>query len=169
VRAPIALSTWIITALAASTAAAAPGVQATPYDAGQSTLTVLASGRRINGETKLILGAGYGYFVLPGLELAAHAAVLVMDPVAIHVSPVVRYFLYPVDWSVRPFAGAFYRRWFLDGGDDYSAIGAELGLRWWQTARVAVTGAVVVEYELDCSRYDDCATFYPTLGVSIRF
>lgn len=168
-RARIVLSTLVISALAAADATATPGVQPTPYDVGQSTVTVLASGRRVRGETKLILGAGYGYFVLPGLELAAHAAVLVMDPVAIHVSPVVRYFLYPVDWPVRPFAGTFYRRWFVDAGSDYSAVGAELGLRWWQSARVAVTGAVVVEYDLDCGRSDDCATIYPTLGVSIRF
>src|SRR5262249_18005433 len=100
-----------------------------PFMQGRMRVSVvLGAGSGGFDSSYLILGGGFGYFVLDGLALEADAqAWLFGDPFTATVTPGVRYVFYQVP-KVHPYVGAFYRHYFVDKLDDFDTYGARAGL-----------------------------------------
>jgi len=146
----------------------------TPFDRGRISLNVSLGTQRSFDKTYFAVGGRVGYYVLDGLEVAFGGVKWFGgDPSLAMISPEVRYVLYPVDWSFRPFVGGFYHHWFIgDPFDDYDTIGGTLGVMYTQrgSAFVLGLGATIERVVSDCdSTAQDCTMIYPAvfLGISL--
>jgi len=159
--------------LAGSTRARAdaPPPRRTPWDQGRVSVALAMGSQSSFDHRYFVVGAGLGYFVLPGLEVAFHAVRWFGgDPGVTKVSPQVRYIVTPAPWpQVKPFVGGFYNHWFI-GGDwaDLDTVGARGGLV------ILTQGGLVLgvgaTYERVVSACDaDCWDVYPELSLSMSF
>jgi hypothetical protein len=76
----------------------------------------------------MILGGGFGYYLVDGLEAGLEGQVWLFDePTIGTITPQVRYVLHMVP-VIKPYVGTFYRR-YLIGNDfnDFSSVGARAG------------------------------------------
>jgi hypothetical protein len=158
----------------ASEPAAAPPRPPTPFDRGRISLNVSLGTQRTFDETYFAVGGRIGYYVLDGLEVGFGGVKWFGgDPSIAMISPELRYVLYPVDWSFRPFVGGFYHHWFIgDPYDDYDTVGGTLGVMYAQrgSALVLGLGATVEHVVSTCDDMtEDCTMIYPAvfLGFSL--
>lgn len=103
----------------------------------------------------LVLGAGLGYFVLPGLELHLDGNIWVIgSPFIATLTPGVRYVFHMVP-DIKPYVGAFYRRYFVDRtGFDSDAIGGRVGLYFLLSPTAYLGGGLVYEHFLDRNLFE---------------
>jgi hypothetical protein len=164
---------WLVLALmVCSMPAIADERPPTPYDQGRISVGLSLGTQRSFDHTYFSVGGRFGYYVLPGLELAVAGLKLFGgDPSIAMASPEARYVLYPVDWPARPFVGAFYRHWFIGTPyDDYDTLGGTLGVLWAQGSGLVLGIGVTVERVVsscDSSNGDDCTLIYPALVVGL--
>jgi hypothetical protein len=160
----------VVITLASASSASADGLSPRPYDRGQRSVQIILSSVRFNSRTSFVAGAGIGYFVLPGLELSVTGEVVFRDDPSLALIAVEsRYILFPVDWNLRPFVGAFYRRWLIGNGyDDLAGVAGTFGVisRHIRGAEIGI-GTAVERIVSGCSR--DCTRVYPIGSVRVQF
>jgi hypothetical protein len=118
-----------------------------------------------------ILGAGAGYYMIDGLEIGLELETWLGDGPGIHkISPEVRYVLYPAP-SLKPYAGAFYRRTIIERFDDIDSFGFRAGV-FQETGNGSYFGVGVVhEILLNCDKdeYSSCTETYPEIVLWLSF
>ena len=146
-------------------------VGASPFDQGrQSVSLVVGSGSSFN-DNYIIVGAGYGYYVLKGLELGIDAqAWLDGSPRIYKLSPQVKYVL-DLSEKFKPYVGTFYRRTYTEGLDDLNSYGYRVGLIFLGDRGTYFGAGYVYEEYQDCTTtiYNDCSTSYPEILFSLSF
>ncbi|MGK0360858.1 MAG: hypothetical protein ACI9U2_003172 [Bradymonadia bacterium] len=153
------------------------GPQPGPFAKGRSRFSL--SGGTVNqfGNSYIVIGGGYGYFVANGLELGLDAAFhFGDDPSITTVSPNVRYIIWQLG-SLKPYVGAFAQRQFMGefGGvdlDDIDSVGARGGVLW-TTGNTFLTVGAAYAKVLDCEDnpqiQQDCEQVYPEFGFGLSF
>ncbi|HET9484897.1 MAG TPA: hypothetical protein VFO79_13140 [Xanthomonadales bacterium] len=141
----------------------------TPFDQGKMNLSI-GGGSTSNFDRRYFaIGAGFGYFVLDGLELGISAVHQFGDgPSISQVQPRVRYVVQPLVGRspLIPYVGAFYNHWFIgDSYPDVDAIGGRAGLLY-ISGRVLLGAGVAVERTVsEC--VDECWFVYPDFTISL--
>lgn len=154
---------WLLPVLALLAANSYAG----PFNQGSKTLSVvLGSGRAFN-DNYTIAGAGFGYYVLDGLELGIEAqSWFGGQPSITKVSPQIQY-VHATNQELKPYIGAFFRRTYIDGFDDLDSAGARGGLFFSSRSASYLSIGFVYETYLDCnsSIYASCSDTYPELNI----
>ena len=143
-------------------------VQADPFRQGSQSVSVILGSGRAFSDDYLILGLGYGYYVIDGLELGIDAQFwLSGDPSITKVSPQIRY-VFTQPKTVKPYLGTFYRRAYIDGLDDLDSFGYRAGLNFMGQGNFYFGAGIVYEEYRDCSEtvYSDCSDTYPEIVFS---
>ena len=143
---------------------AAPLV-AGPFSQGGQTISILAGAGSAFGDDYIILGGGYGYYVIDGLELGIDAQFwLSGDPSITKVSPQIRY-VFTQPKTVKPYVGAFYRRTFIENLEDLDSVGYRAGLNFMGQGNFFFGAGFVYESYKDCTEtvYTDCSDTYPEI------
>lgn len=140
----------------------------TPFDQGRMNLTAVGGVTQNFDQRYYALGAGFGYFVLDGLELAIRGVHQFGDgPSITQVEPSVRYVAQPLVGRspVVPFVGAFYNHWFVgDGIPDVDAVGGRVGVVY-IAGRVLLGLGVAVERTVsEC--VEACWDVYPDFALA---
>lgn len=159
-------------ALAAPATAAAdePPIEPGPFDRGKFGVSAGVGSQDAFDHTYLAIGAGVGYYVLPGLELSLQAEHWFGDdPSVSQVSPRVRYVFWQVPFAFKPYLGTGYTHWFVgDPFDDVDAVAGRAGLTGVVGgALVLGVGAVLERIVSECG--DECWSVYPELTLGIAF
>lgn len=140
-------------------------VLAGPFSQGSQAVSVIAGAGSAFNDDYIILGVGYGYYVINGLELGIDAQFwLSGDPSINKLSPKVTY-VFTQPERIKPYVGAFYRRTFIDGLDDLDSIGYRAGLNIMGQGNFFFgIGAVYEDYR-DCNEttYSSCSNTYPEI------
>ena len=92
------------------------------------------------------------------------------DPDIYKLKPQITYIL-PTQSRLRPYAGAFYSRIFIQGYDDLNTAGARGGVLFTPDGRWFMGVGAVYESYLDCDEdiYSSCDEIYPEITFSITF
>jgi hypothetical protein len=165
-------SGWVTAfVLAAAAAPAYAEGPPTPFDRGQVSVNLLVTEQSAFDTTRVGFGAGFGYFVLDGVELGASALHVFGDgPSLDEVSPSVRYTAQPLvgSWPLIPYAGAFYNHWFVGGGfADVDAVGARAGLLRLSGKMIVGLGIAYQHTVSTCS--SSCDTIAPDITFGFTF
>ncbi len=146
-----------------------------PFSKGNVRMTVLiGSGTAYENNTQhnyTILGVGAGYYVIDGLEVGLDVEDwLGSGPRIYRVSPEVRYVFYEAE-TVKPYAGVFYRRNFIEGGEDSNTVGFRAGGMFLTGKRSYIGIGVVYDKYLNCnnSPFSSCSDTYPEILVAVTF
>ena len=140
-------------------------IQAGPFSQGSQSVSIIAGSGRAFNDDYLILGLGYGYYVLNGLELGIDAqSWLSGDPSINKLSPRVTYVFTQPD-RIKPYLGAFYRRTFIDGFDDLDSVGYRAGLNFMGQGNFFFGIGFVYEEYRSCSEtiFRSCSDTYPEI------
>ena len=136
-----------------------------PFQQGSQSVSILAGAGSAFGDDYIILGAGYGYYVVSGLELGIDAQFwLSGDPSITKLSPKINY-VFTQPEKIKPYVGAFYRRTYIDGLDDLDSIGYRAGLNFMGQGNLFFGLGVVYESYQGCNEtvYNDCSNTYPEI------
>ena len=136
-----------------------------PFSQGSQSLSIIAGSGRAFSDDYVILGLGYGYYVLDGLELGIDAQFwLSGDPSINKLSPQVRY-VFTQPERIKPYVGAFYRRTYIDGLEDLDSVGYRAGLNFMGQGSFFFGLGVVYEEYRSCDEtiFRDCSDTYPEI------
>jgi hypothetical protein len=132
-------------------------------------LSVGAGSTSAFGERYFAVGAGFGYYVLDGLDVGIGGLHQFGDgPSISKVAPSIRYVVQPLvgRWPLIPYAGVFYNHWFIgDGYADVDAVGSRGGLIYVSGSILLGLGVAVEHTVSACAR--DCWAVYPDLSISL--
>ena len=124
-----------------------------------------------DGESYLLVGVGFGYYFLHGLQLGIDSDLwLLGSPTIWNVSPELRYVL-QTEGHVHPYVGTFYRHAFVFDLPDQDSIGGRLGF-YARTGRGAfIAAGAVYERWLSCDEdtFRSCDNLYPELSFALTF
>ena len=140
-------------------------VAAGPFQQGRQSVSVIAGSGSAFRDDYLILGVGYGYYVIDGLELGIDAQFwLSGDPSITKLSPQVRY-VFTQPKTIKPYLGAFYRRTFIDGLEDLDSVGYRAGLNFMGRGNFFFGAGIVYEEYRGCSEtvFTSCSDTYPEI------
>ncbi len=140
-------------------------VMADPFQQGRQSISIVVGSGTAFRENYIILGAGYGYYVLDGLELGIGAQFwLNGDPSITKVSPQIKY-VFTQPKTVKPYVGAFYRRTYTEGLDDLNSIGYRAGLNFMGRGNFYFGAGFVYEEYQDCNEtvFSSCSESYPEI------
>lgn len=118
-----------------------------------------------------ILGVGAGYYVLDGLEVGLDVEDwLGNGPRIYQVSPEVRYVFYDIE-TIKPYAGVFYRRNFIESHDDVNTVGFRAGGLFLTGKRSYIGVGMVYDKYLNCnnSPFLSCSDTYPEITIAVMF
>ena len=148
-----------------------PAYSQDPFSQGAKRVSIIAGAGSSFNENYLILGAGFGYYVLDGLEIGLNwQSWLGGDPDINQITPEINY-VFRTKSNLDPYVGALYRKTFISGLDDLEAWGARAGIYVPLGPRYFMgVGAVYLDY-VDCQEriYRDCSDVYPEITFSIPF
>jgi len=136
-----------------------------PFSQGSQSVSIIAGAGSAFRDDYIILGLGYGYYVIKGLELGIDAQFwLSGDPSITKVSPQIRY-VFTQPKTVKPYIGAFYRRTFIDELDDLDSIGYRAGLNFMGQGNFYFGAGLVYEKYQDCNEtvFTSCSDTYPEI------
>ena len=139
--------------------------QAGPFSQGSQAVSIIVGSGSAFNDDYLILGLGYGYYVVNGLELGIDAQFWMSgDPSITKLSPRVTY-VFTQPERVKPYLGAFYRRTYIDGLDDLDSIGYRAGLNFMTQGNFFLGLGFVYEEYRSCTEtvYRSCSDTYPEL------
>jgi hypothetical protein len=160
-------------ALAPSNAAAQlePGAYSSgPFDQGSMSLSLAFGASSSASGTYYVVGGGFGFFVLDGVELSIDVEHWFGDSLIniTKLSPGARYVVYQVP-TLHPYAGVFYRHWFRhsDLVDDADTVGARVGAIYAPGRRLFVSLGAMYEILLDCQT--ECDTWSPEISIGVVF
>lgn len=138
---------------------------ADPFQQGRQSVSIVAGSGSAFRDDYIILGAGYGYYVLDGLELGIDAQFwLSGDPSITKVSPQIRY-VFTRPKTLKPYVGGFYRRTYTDGLEDLDSFGYRAGLNIMGRGNFYFGAGFVYEEYRDCSEtvFSSCSETYPEI------
>lgn len=164
----------LVGALGAGAEAEAQVGGTSAFDQGRVRISVGAGTGGTFGNRYILIGAGVGYYLVKGLELALDGQVwLGGDPFVANVSPGLRYVFWQTGGPVMPYIGGFYRHLFIDSDliDDIDSVGGRAGI-FYTVGRGGFFGlGVAVEQLLNCDEeiYGTCTDIYPELAFSFSF
>ena len=118
-----------------------------------------------------ILGVGAGYYVIDGLEVGLDVEDwLGSGPRIYRVSPEIRYVFYTYE-PMKPYAGVFYRRNFIEGYDDNNIVGVRAGGIFLIGKRSYFGAGVAYDKYLNCDKnqYSSCSDTYPEVMIAVTF
>jgi hypothetical protein len=144
---------------------AAPVATAGPFSQGSQSVSIVAGAGSAFGDDYIILGGGYGYYLIDGLELGIDAQFwLSGDPSITKVSPQIKY-VFTQPRTVKPYVGAFYRKTFIEDLDDLDSAGYRAGLNFMGRGNFYFGAGFVYETYRDCTEtvYNDCSDTYPEI------
>ena len=151
--------------------AASASASISPFDQGRSNLVISAGSGSAFADDYIILGLGYGYYLLNGFQLGIKFDFwLDGSPGIYQVTPDIQYVFHQVP-KVKPYVGVFYTRSYIEGFDDLDAIGYRGGLYFVTSPRTYIgIGGAYREYQ-DCTEtvYSDCSTSYTELSFLVSF
>lgn len=141
------------------------------FSKGKSRGTLYGTTAGSFDETYFVLGLGYGYYVLNGLQLGLDAeSWLGANPNVYKVTPQA---IYVADFGkpIFPYVGGFYRRTFVEDFDDLDSYGGRVGAYFLMGSNVYTGIGYVFEQYTGCeeSVYTDCSTSYPEFNISVAF
>lgn len=173
----LARSTMMACALSAAFAATAVGTAAAGqgqqnlFEEGSVRVSVLLGSGTAFGEDYSILGAGIGYYLADNVEIGIEGESWQgRGPGISRWSPQVQYVV-PFGEVVRPYAGAFYRRTFIDQYDDFNDAGVRGGALFLYGHSAYIGVGIAHERHLGCDRavFGTCSDTYPELQIAILF
>jgi hypothetical protein len=164
---------WLLfLALCSPIAAHAASASASyPFSQGSARLSIFLGGGTAFNQDYTIIGLGGGYFVADGVEVGLDVETWTGNtPHIEQVSPQVRY-VFDVDGSVKPYAGAFYRRTHIESYRDTNSIGARAGAFFLAGKNAYFGAGLVLDNHLNCDRtvYTHCSEIYPELLFAFVF
>jgi len=136
-----------------------------PFSQGSQSVSIIAGAGSAFRDDYFILGVGYGYYVINGLELGIDAQFwLSGDPSITKVSPQIRY-VFTQPKTVKPYIGTFYRRTFIDELDDLDSFGYRAGLNFMGQGNFYFGAGFVYEEYRDCNEtiFSSCSDTYPEI------
>jgi hypothetical protein len=146
-----------------------------PFREGSGRMTLLIGGGTAYENNiqynYTILGVGAGYYVVDGLEVGLDVEDwLGNGPRIYRVSPELHYVFYAID-PIKPYAGVFYRRNFIEGHDDVNSVGFRAGGLFLMSKRSYLGAGVVYDKYLNCSDspFSSCSDTYPEIIVAVTF
>ncbi len=149
---------------------APPHYPAGPFAKGSKRLNIVGGAGSTLGQTYLILGVGFSYFIADGLSLGFSGEGWVLqDPTIWKISPDIRYTFWKMN-KFKPYVGAFYRRTYM-GGDfsDYNSWGGRAGVAYRQGGSYVSLGVVYEEFIDVDSHFGDSNNIYPELSFWFSF
>ncbi len=152
-------------------AGAHAGPDAYPFSKGSARLSLLVGSNTAFDQDYTVIGIGVGYYVTDGLETGLEAESWQGNsPHIYRISPELRYVLYAVE-PIKPYAGIFYRRTFIEGYSDQNETGVRAGGIVPAGKRAFFGAGVVYEKRLNCDRsvYSSCSDVYPELMFAVMF
>jgi hypothetical protein len=167
---PFILFCLTFLALSAATTAQA-GPDAYPFTAGSTRISLLVGGNTAFDKDYTVLGIGVGYYVMDGLELGLDAETWQGNsPHIERITPGVSVVLYSFQ-TVKPYAGIFYRRTFIENFGDHNEAGARAGGIVMVGQRTYFGAGVVYDQRLNCDKsiYSSCSDVYPELMFAVVF
>jgi hypothetical protein len=146
-----------------------------PFREGSGRMTLLIGGGTAYENNiqynYTILGVGAGYYVVDGLEVGLDVEDwLGGGPRIYRVSPEIRYVFYTME-PVKPYAGVFYRRNFIEGHDDNNIVGFRAGGIFLIGERSYFGVGMAYDKYLNCDRnqYSSCSDTYPEIMIAVTF
>ncbi len=143
----------------------------TPFDRGSISISVGGGTQEAFGYDYFGLGAGVGYYVVDGLEVALFALhEFGGGPSLDQVQPSLTYVAQPLvgRWLLVPYLGGFYKHWFVgDSIDDVDSLGLRTGVKYVNRRFVLGLGAAF-EHVLSACQVD-CDLVYPDVTFGIAF
>ncbi|VUD65124.1 hypothetical protein TDB9533_03484 [Thalassocella blandensis] len=137
----------------------------------QKQFSLVAGNAYAFGDEYLVVGLGIHYFVLDGLSTGLHMETWTGgDPRLNKITPSVQYVMWQFP-GVKPYAGMFYRKVYIEAQDDLESAGGRAGA-YFQAGNNAYMGAgVVYETYADCDEriFEDCSETYPEFLFSVSF
>ena len=144
---------------------------ASPFDRGRSNVVITGGSGSAFNDNYIILGLGYGYYMLNGLQLGIKFDLwLDGKPSIYQVTPDIQYVFHKVP-NVKPYVGAFYTRSYIESLDDLDALGYRAGVYITTSGRSYFgIGGAYRKYQ-DCKEtiYTDCSTSYTELSFLFSF
>lgn len=138
-----------------------------PFSIGSKSLgIILGSGEAFN-DNYTIVGGGFGYYVIDGLQLNIQAqAWLGGDRDINKVTPGVQY-VFSRKQNLKPYLGAFFTRSYIKDFEDQDSAGFRAGAIFSTNSNYYVGFGIVYEAYLDCdeSQFASCDDTYPELSI----
>jgi hypothetical protein len=139
-----------------------------PFSVGSKSLgLVLGSGEAFD-DSYLIVGAGFGYYVVDGFQVNVQAQTWLGGDRDINkVTPGVQY-VFARNENLKPYLGTFFTRSFIDDFEDQDSAGVRVGAIFSTSSDYYVGFGVVFEDYLDCdeNRFVDCDDTYTELSIA---
>ena len=139
-----------------------------PFSVGSKSLGIILGSGEAFDDDYIIVGAGFGYYVVDGLQLNAQAqAWLGGDRDINKLTPGVQY-VFSRDQNLKPYLGAFFTRSYIDDFDDQDSAGLRAGAIFSTNPNYYVGLGIVYEDYLDCdeNRFVDCDDTYTELTIA---
>jgi hypothetical protein len=136
-----------------------------PFSQGSQSVSIIAGSGSAFRDDYLILGLGYGYYLVDGLELGVDAQFwLSGDPSITKVSPQIRY-VFTQPKTVKPYIGGFFRRTFISDFTDLDSVGYRAGLNFMGQGNFFFGAGFVYERYQDCNDaiFANCSDTYPEI------
>lgn len=144
--------------------------QSAPYEQGSLRGALALGSVGAYGERYILVGGSLTYFVLDGLGLRLDGDLwLGGEPSVSRLSPGLEY-VFLIDDSFGPYAGAFFRHWFVGSATaDLQTVGARGGLIFRRGSGTTFGIGIAAETQVQpaCSR--DCTFYYPELSLALAF
>ncbi|OGW48485.1 MAG: hypothetical protein A2078_15710 [Nitrospirae bacterium GWC2_57_9] len=151
--------------------AAFAAADAYPFNKGSSRFSLQVGSTRAFDRSYTAIGLGAGYYLRDGLELGLDAdAWFGSTPRIYRASPGLRAVFYSVG-PIKPYAGVFYRRTFIENVEDQNEAGGRSGITVMTGARSNFSVGLVYDRRLDCDRtvYSSCSEIYTELSFAVLF
>ncbi len=139
-----------------------------PFSVGSKSLGVVVGSGRAFDDNYTIIGAGFGYHVVDGLQLNIQAQTwLGGDRDIDKITPGVQY-VFSREQKFKPYLGAFYTRSYIENFDDQNSAGLRAGAIFSTSSNFYVGFGIVYEDYLDCdeNRFVDCDDTYTELSIA---
>lgn len=142
-----------------------------PFAEGSMRVSVLLGSGYAFDENYFIAGAGFGYYVVKGLEAGLDGEFWTGGTRGItKISPGLKYVV-PTSSTLRPYLGAFYRRTIIESYGDLNSVGGRAGA-YLVSGRGSYFGAgAVYEKYLSCTEtaFFSCSDAYMEIILAFAF
>ena len=161
-----------LTAATLSFASSADAQQvAGAFSQGRTHFVVTAGSGSAFDETYFVLGIGVSYYLIDGLSVGLNYENWSGgDPGIYKITPSVQYVFHQMQ-TVKPYAGAFWRRTSIDGLDDLDSVGGRAGAYLAAGRNMYIGAGLVYESYLDCEKsvYRSCSSTYGEVTFTVAF
>ncbi len=144
-------------------------VSAGAFDKGRTNLSIVVGSGGAFASNYTVIGVGVDYLLQDGLQVGVDVqAWLGGSPTIYKVSPQLSY-VFNRKGDLKPYAGAFYRKTFIENLQDLESAGYRAGAYFNKGAGYQMGVGYVYESYLNCQTtvFNDCTDSYPEVLISI--